>query len=67
MLKKIKDIDENGVTVTAADFNNVRKKNEMGTSELRKRKRLCMDILENILEEYPKPKKVLYEEIGIEL
>ena len=42
-------------------------KNEMGTSELRKRKRLCMDILENILEEYPKPKKVLYEEIGIEL
>ncbi|XP_064104604.1 LOW QUALITY PROTEIN: homologous-pairing protein 2 homolog [Macrobrachium nipponense] len=32
----------------------------------RKRKRMAMDILDAILEGYPKPKKVLFEEIGVE-
>ncbi|XP_066987835.1 LOW QUALITY PROTEIN: homologous-pairing protein 2 homolog [Macrobrachium rosenbergii] len=32
----------------------------------RKRKRMAMDILDAILEGYPKPKKVLLEEIGVE-
>lgn len=32
----------------------------------KKRKRICMDILNSILENYPKSKKHLFEEIGIE-
>ena len=68
MLKKIKDIDANGVVVTATDFNVEREKQEKSTRELRKRKRICLDILDNILEGgYPKPKKALYDEIGIEI
>lgn len=34
--------------------------------EYKKRKRMCMDILDTILENYPKSKKQLLEEIGIE-
>lgn len=36
------------------------------TKEWRKRKRICMDILNSILENYPKSKKDLLEEIGLE-
>ncbi|KAJ8979465.1 hypothetical protein NQ317_002815 [Molorchus minor] len=34
--------------------------------QYRKRKRMCMDILDSILENYPKSKKHLFDEIGIE-
>lgn len=37
------------------------------TAEYLKRKRLCTDILDCILENYPSNKKDLYEEIGIEV
>ena len=36
-------------------------------SEWRKRKRMCCDMLDAILEGYPKGKKALYEEVGIEV
>lgn len=36
------------------------------TSETRKRKRIAVDIVESILEGYPKSKKALLEEIGID-
>jgi 26S proteasome regulatory subunit (ATPase 3-interacting protein) len=65
MLKKIQDIDENGVSVTADDFKEVRQSVEKGKTELRKRKRLCLDMMDNIMEGYPTPKKALFEEIGI--
>ncbi|KAJ8923950.1 hypothetical protein NQ315_006726 [Exocentrus adspersus] len=39
---------------------------EKNTNEYKKRKRLCMEILNSILENYPKSKKHLFEEIGIE-
>lgn len=35
-------------------------------TEYKKRRRMCMDILNSILENYPKSKKQLFEEIGIE-
>lgn len=44
----------------------VKKDYEKVTKEYRKRKRLCTDILDSILENYPKPKKALFEDIGIE-
>ena len=34
--------------------------------EWQKRKRLCLDVLGAIMESYPKSKKELFEEIGIE-
>lgn len=35
-------------------------------SSYRKRKRICMDIVDNIMEGCSKPKKKLVDEIGIE-
>ncbi|XP_073987291.1 homologous-pairing protein 2 homolog isoform X2 [Rhodnius prolixus] len=35
-------------------------------NEFKKRKRLCMNVINEILENYPKSKKVLLEEIGID-
>lgn len=35
-------------------------------NEYKKRKRMCMDILNTILENYPKSKEHLFEEVGIE-
>lgn len=32
----------------------------------KKRKRMCLDMLDAILENYPKTKKQLYEEVGLE-
>jgi 26S proteasome regulatory subunit (ATPase 3-interacting protein) len=45
---------------------NVRDMHKKLTSETRKRKRIAVDIVESILEGYPKSKKMLLEEIGIE-
>ena len=65
MLKKIQDIDENGVSVTADDFKEVQQSVEKSKTELRKRKRWCLEMVDNIMESYPNPKKALYDEIGI--
>ncbi|KAJ8955816.1 hypothetical protein NQ318_005359 [Aromia moschata] len=35
-------------------------------SEYKKRKRMCMDVVNSILENYPKSKKQLFEDIGME-
>lgn len=42
------------------------KDHEAAVSLYRKRKRMCTDILDAILESYPHSRKKLYEEIGIE-
>ena len=34
--------------------------------EWRKRKRSCMEVVNSILENYPKSKKILLEDIGVE-
>lgn len=44
----------------------VTKEYEMYVKEYRKRKRMCKEVLDAILEGYPKSKKHLFEEIGIE-
>lgn len=44
----------------------VKKELELEAKDYLKRKRLCTDIVDCILENYPKSKKALYDEIGIE-
>jgi len=55
-----------GNVMSAKDRGQVKKEYETVTKEYRKRKRMCTDILDSILENCPKPKKALFEEIGIE-
>uniref|UniRef100_A0A2S2NMD1 Homologous-pairing protein 2 homolog n=1 Tax=Schizaphis graminum TaxID=13262 RepID=A0A2S2NMD1_SCHGA len=55
-----------GNAVSSKDKEKVKKEYETVTKEYRKRKRMCTDILDSILENCPKPKKALFEEIGIE-
>ncbi len=52
--------------VTKEDKVKVERKHEAAVKEWRKRKRLCINVLDAVLENYPKPKKTLYEEIGLE-
>lgn len=52
--------------VPEKDKEQVKKDFEKVTKEYKKRKRLCTDVLDSILENCPKTKKVLFEEIGIE-
>ena len=42
------------------------KHHETTTGHWRKRKRMATEILDSILESWPKSKKSLYEEIGVE-
>lgn len=65
MSLKLNELSQNKVKVSAADFKKVKASNEKGVSELRKRKRICGDMIDQILEGYPKPKKALLEEVGI--
>jgi len=55
-----------GNVMSLKDRGQVKKEYETVTKEYRKRKRMCTDILDSILENCPKPKKALFEEIGIE-
>lgn len=52
--------------ITAADKAKIVKQHETCTGQWKKRKRMATDILDSILESWPKSKKCLYEEIGVE-
>ena len=52
--------------ITAADKEKIVKKHEASTGQWRKRKRMATDILDSILESWPKTKRSLYDEIGVE-
>ena len=39
---------------------------DLSLQEWRKRKRSCMEVVNSILENYPKSKKILLEDIGVE-
>ncbi|XP_076042255.1 homologous-pairing protein 2 homolog [Oratosquilla oratoria] len=66
MEKKLEDLEQNCVLVSNEEREKTNKENEMMMKQWRKRKRLAMDILNAILEEYPKSKRELFEDIGIE-
>ena len=52
--------------ITADDKAKIVKQHETSTAHWRKRKRMATDILDSVLESWPKTKKCLYEEIGVE-
>ncbi|VDD83123.1 unnamed protein product [Mesocestoides corti] len=55
-----------GVKITPEEFTKAHEKQKAAVSEWRKRKRLAMDIVDAIAEGYPKSRKQLMEDIGIE-
>uniref|UniRef100_A0A1B6CCC1 Homologous-pairing protein 2 homolog n=1 Tax=Clastoptera arizonana TaxID=38151 RepID=A0A1B6CCC1_9HEMI len=64
--EKLSNLSQNQVPISPTEQKNVKAKHEKCVKEYRKRKRLCMDVINAIMEGYPKSKKVLMEEIGIE-
>lgn len=64
--QKLKTLAENPKLVTVEEKEKVYKERDKYVKEWRKRKRITCDILNSILEGYPKGKRALYEETGIE-
>ncbi|XP_026272010.1 homologous-pairing protein 2 homolog isoform X1 [Frankliniella occidentalis] len=62
---KLADLTDTCVKVNPEDRKKVDRLHETMLREYRKRKRMCMDVLEQVLENHPKSKKELIEEIGI--
>ncbi|EGD75114.1 hypothetical protein PTSG_06769 [Salpingoeca rosetta] len=63
---KLKALRSDGKSVTEADKNKINKKFDEAVKLWRRRKRMATDILDQILESYPKPKKALFNDIGLE-
>ncbi|XP_060608544.1 homologous-pairing protein 2 homolog [Ruditapes philippinarum] len=63
---KLKQLKEGGNVVSPEEKEKVYGDKKKYVQAWRKRKRMTNDILNAILEGYPKPKKQLYEDIGIE-
>lgn len=53
-------------SISNEEKNKINAEHEKFLKEYRKRKRICMDIINAILDGYPKTKKHLFEDIGIE-
>jgi len=64
--ERIKNIKSATNHVTPAQKDKIYKEHKQFVQMWRKRKRMATDILNGILEGYPKPKKQLIEDIGIE-
>ncbi|XP_066998730.2 homologous-pairing protein 2 homolog [Anabrus simplex] len=63
---KLDTLSQNVAPVSPQERERIKKEYEKNLKEWRKRKLLCMDIVNSILEGYPKSKKALLEEIGVE-
>ncbi len=66
MEKKLEELAQNKVKVSATDFKKAQQLKDKSVTELRKRKRICLEMVDQIMESYPNSKKALMEEIGIE-
>lgn len=65
-LAERKEASGASTVISAKDMELVKKDYEKYTKEYKRRKRMCTDMLDAILENCLKTKKALYEEIGIE-
>ncbi|KAL3832712.1 hypothetical protein ACJMK2_024329 [Sinanodonta woodiana] len=63
---KLLKLKEGGVIISPQEKERVYAARQKYVKEWRKRKRISNDILDAVLEGYPKSKKELYEEVGIE-
>jgi len=64
--ERIKNIKSATNHVTPEEKDKIYKEHKLFVQSWRKRKRMATDILNSILEGYPKPKKQLIEDVGIE-
>lgn len=63
--EKLQMLSEKGTKVSAGDKQKLTKEKDFVAKEYKKRKRICLDTCDAILENYPKPKRMLFEEAGI--
>ncbi|KAF2883565.1 hypothetical protein ILUMI_22629 [Ignelater luminosus] len=63
---KLDSFQNNSKPISNEEKNKINMEHERFLKEYKKRKRMCMDIINAILEGYPKTKKHLFEDIGIE-
>ena len=52
--------------VSKEEKDSIAKNHEIAVKEWRKRKRMCTNVIDAILESYPKSKNEFFEEVGIE-
>ncbi|XP_076094639.1 homologous-pairing protein 2 homolog [Mytilus galloprovincialis] len=64
--EKLSSLKGGAVQISPAEKDRIYKMREKFVKEWRKRKRMTNDVLGAILEGYPKTKKQLYEDVGIE-
>lgn len=64
---KLSSLSENQELISKVDRDKIEKSYDTTVKAYRKRKRICMDIFNSILENYPKSKLALIEEIGLEM
>ncbi|GFG36746.1 hypothetical protein Cfor_09448 [Coptotermes formosanus] len=64
--EKLESISKNTVKLPEDYKERIQKDHENNMKEWKKRKRLCMDIIETILESYPGSKRSLLNEMGVE-
>ncbi|XP_037093160.1 homologous-pairing protein 2 homolog isoform X1 [Pollicipes pollicipes] len=64
--EKLSQLKKSSGNVTADDRRRVQDQHRKSLGEWRKRKRITNDIVDAIMEGYPKKKKDLYEEVGLE-
>lgn len=64
---KLSALSQTTNPISQADRDKIEKDYDQVVKVYRSRKRMCTDILDSILENYPKKKSILVEEIGLEL
>jgi 26S proteasome regulatory subunit (ATPase 3-interacting protein) len=64
--EKLESISKNTIKISEDHKGRIQKDHEKNVKEWKRRKRLCMDIIETILESYPESKRSLLNEMGIE-
>jgi 26S proteasome regulatory subunit (ATPase 3-interacting protein) len=64
--EKLESISKSTVKIPEDDKERIQTDHENSIKEWKKRKRLCMDIIDTILESYPDSKRSLLNEMGIE-
>ncbi|XP_065225633.1 homologous-pairing protein 2 homolog [Planococcus citri] len=64
---KYTKLSQNTVLISETDRKKIMKKHETVVKEYKKRKRICMEMINSILDSYPKSKAALIEEIDLEL
>ena len=66
MTERLNKLSNEQNLISKEEKEQISKNHELAVKEWRKRKRMCTDVMNAILEGYPKPKKDFLEEVGIE-